>query len=95
MKVELEGLAADSGDANGDDEHDPEGSTLAYERAQVAALLAEAECNLGDLDTASARLKAGTYSVCEACGEKIALERLEALPAARRCIGCASAPLPR
>jgi RNA polymerase-binding transcription factor DksA len=94
MTVELEGLAADSGDANGDDEHDPEGSTLAYERARVAALLTEAESNLGDLDSALTKLKAGNYSVCEACGEKIPPERLETLPAARRCFHCATAPLP-
>src|SRR3954451_11319813 len=32
--------------ANADDEHDPEGSTIAFERAQVAALLAQARAHL-------------------------------------------------
>jgi RNA polymerase-binding transcription factor DksA len=94
MQVELEGLAADAADRNGDDEHDPEGSTLAYERARVAALLAEAESSLEDLDVALSKLKAGHFSACETCGGKIAAERLEALPAARRCFRCATDPLP-
>jgi DnaK suppressor protein len=91
MRTELEGLAGDADDANGDDEHDPEGSTLAYERARVAALLTEAESNLLDLDRALAKLAAGNYSVCEVCGEEIARDRLEALPAARTCFDCATA----
>ena len=95
MTSEIAGLAGDAGDANGDDEHDPEGSTVAYERARVAALLAESESNLRDLDMALEKLAKGTYTVCEGCGGTIAWERLEALPAARRCIECASTPPPR
>jgi DnaK suppressor protein len=90
VRSELEGLAGDAEDANGDDEHDPEGSTLAYERARVAALLAEAESTLEDVDRALVKLGSGTYAVCELCGGEIAAERLEALPATRACIGCAA-----
>ena len=95
MTSEVAGLAGDAGDANGDDEHDPEGSTLAYERARAGALLAEAESNLGDLDLALEKLARGNYAACEQCGATIPRERLEALPAARRCFTCASAPPPR
>ena len=95
MTSEVAGLAGDAADANGDDEHDPEGSTVAYERARVAALLAEAKSNLRDLDLALEKLAAGSYAVCESCGGTIPPERLEALPAARRCFDCASAPPPR
>ncbi len=95
VRAELDGLAGDAEDANGDDEHDPEGSTLAYERARVAALLAEAESNLDDLDRALVKVASGNYAVCERCGDEIGAERLEALPAARTCIACASAPPPR
>jgi RNA polymerase-binding transcription factor DksA len=92
MTSEVASLAGDAGDANGDDEHDPEGSTLAYERARAAALLAEAESNLRDLDLALEKLATGNYATCENCGAMISRERLEALPAARRCFTCASAP---
>ncbi|MGC9671247.1 TraR/DksA family transcriptional regulator [Planosporangium sp. 12N6] len=74
-----------------DDEHDPEGATIAFERAQVAALLGRARERLADLDRAVEQLDAGTYGVCEHCGQPIAAERLAARPAARTCITCASA----
>jgi DnaK suppressor protein len=82
--------AITTANANIDDEHDPEGSTIAYERAQVAALLAGAQSNLGDLDCAVARLSAGDYSVCERCHSQISSERLAALPAGRTCFDCAN-----
>lgn len=72
-----------------DDEHDPEGATVAFERAQTASLLAEARRDLDELDAAERRLDAGTYGICEKCGGPISPERLDALPAARRCIDCA------
>jgi RNA polymerase-binding transcription factor DksA len=87
-QADLDAIAA--ANANTDDEHDPEGSTIAYERAQVAALLAGAQSNLGDLDCALARLSAGDYSVCERCHSQISAERLAALPAGRTCFDCAN-----
>ena len=73
-----------------DDEHDPEGHTIAFERQQVAALRDAALAQVAALDAAIARLDDGTYGVCEACGGAIGDERLAALPAARTCIRCAA-----
>lgn len=73
-------------DANSDDEHDPEGATLAFERSQSDAMIREARGRLADVDAALARLDAGTYGRCEACGERIPAGRLEIRPAARRCV---------
>ncbi|WP_229928101.1 TraR/DksA family transcriptional regulator [Kitasatospora indigofera] len=72
-----------------DDEHDPEGSSTAFERAQVASLLAQAKEHLAELDQAQERLERGDYGRCERCGEPIPTERLEARPAARTCVPCA------
>lgn len=72
-----------------DDEHDPEGSTIAYERAQVSALLDRARSRLAELDDAVERFTAGTYGVCDSCEGPIGDARLEALPATTRCVGCA------
>lgn len=91
MTTEFEGIVAAS---SVDDEHDPEGPTLAFERAQVTALLNEARSYLGDLDHAIAKLAVGIYAVCERCGAQIAPERLAARPAARTCIQCAASPCP-
>jgi DnaK suppressor protein len=73
-----------------DDEHDPEGSTIAFERSQASTLLAAAREHLTDVDAALARIAAGNYGHCERCGQEIARDRLLARPTARTCIGCAA-----
>jgi RNA polymerase-binding transcription factor len=83
------GIVAAAAGANTDDEHDPEGATIAFERAQLAALAAQAREHLAELDGALARLDRGRYGLCEACGTPIAPARLAARPAARTCITCA------
>ena len=85
----LTDIVSNSDGANSDDEHDPEGSTIAFERAQVSALLASARAYLGALDEALARLSGGSYWECQRCGGGIAPERLAARPAAVHCIACA------
>lgn len=74
-----------------DDEHDPEGSTIAFERAAVASMSRDARDELDELDAAEQRIEDGTYGRCERCGRAIGEPRLEALPTARRCITCTSA----
>lgn len=74
-----------------DDEHDPEGATIGFERAQVVALVAAAREHLREIDAADARLQAGVHGTCERCGAAIAEERLEARPTARTCVRCAEA----
>jgi DnaK suppressor protein len=73
-----------------DDEHDPEGATIGFERAQVTALLTDAEAHLTALDEVADRVAAGRYGTCETCGGAIGDERLEARPTARRCVTCAT-----
>jgi DnaK suppressor protein len=79
--------------SNADDEHDPEGSTIAYERAQTSALAEQALAHLREIAAAVQRLDEGTYGVCEVCGDAIPAERLEARPTARTCV--THAPRPR
>jgi len=90
MRGDFEAIVAAAVDSNADDEHDPEGSTIAYDRAQTAALLSEAQEYLSDIDEAFERLANGRYFNCAVCGAPIAHERLSARPAARTCIQCAS-----
>ena len=73
-----------------DDEHDPEGATIAYERAQALALLRQAREDLDVLAAARRRLETGQAVECVKCRRAIAPERLIALPTARRCIDCAA-----
>ncbi|WP_308042409.1 TraR/DksA C4-type zinc finger protein [Micromonospora sp. PLK6-60] len=89
LSRDLDGVIDASLDSNADDEHDPEGATIAFERAQVTALLADARRRLAELDAALDRLDAGTYGTCERCGSPIPAERLAVRPSARTCVGCA------
>jgi len=85
---EHRGFVEASRDTNADDEHDPEGATIAFEREQVATLVRQAEDQVAEVDAALARIEAGTYGGCERCGRPIAAERLEARPSARTCVSC-------
>ncbi|MGL5851037.1 MAG: TraR/DksA family transcriptional regulator [Phycicoccus sp.] len=89
MRSDMERLHAASRDSNADDEHDPEGQTIAYERSQLAALIDSAQRRLVELDAAAARLADGTWGCCEVCAEPIAVARLEARATARTCVRCA------
>lgn len=93
--VRLTGLRRDFGlivsasaDSNADDEHDPEGSTIAFERSQVNALIDQAERHLAEIESACTRVADGTYGRCAICGEMITAARLEARPTARTCVAC-------
>ena len=60
---EFDDVVAASQASNADDEHDPEGATIAFERQQVVALLEQAQRRLADVDAALARRDAGAEDV--------------------------------
>lgn len=72
--------------ANVDDEHDPEGATLAWERGSLGAVRDDAVRRLDLVDRALARLDAGTYGRCAVGGEPIPAARLAAVPWAVTCV---------
>ena len=86
LREDYAGVVDASRDTNADDEHDPEGHTIAFERSQTGALVRQAERHLAEIDAAVARVAAGTWGRCEVCGEPIAPARLEARPTARTCV---------
>jgi DnaK suppressor protein len=73
-----------------DDEHDPEGATIAYERAQASALLRQARADLDALAARHRELEREERVVCVSCGREINPERLAALPTTSHCVACAS-----
>ncbi len=87
---DYDSVVAASLDTNADDEHDPEGTTIAFERSQIGALVTHVRRHVAEVDAALERLDQGSYGVCERCGAPIGADRLEALPAARTCIVCAA-----
>jgi len=53
-------------------------------------IVTELEERFNNVKDALERIKKGTYGVCENCGAKIPIARLEANPSAATCIDCAS-----
>jgi RNA polymerase-binding transcription factor DksA len=73
-----------------DDEHDPEGATVAYERAQASALLRQARADRDALVVTRRQLELGQRVVCAVCGRNIDFERVAAVPTTSRCVRCAA-----
>ena len=90
LAAQVDALAEQQALTTHDDEHDPEGVTIGFHRAQLLGLLEGARRDLEAVERAAQRLAEGTYGRCLRCGEPIPAERLEALPAAETCLACAS-----
>ena len=90
LEQEYAGILEASGSAGTDDEHDPEGATIAFEREHAATLLGRVREHLAQIDAALGRLADGSYGTCANCGRPIGTARLSARPVATTCIECAS-----
>jgi RNA polymerase-binding transcription factor DksA len=95
LRRDVRNIIAAAADVATDDEHDPEGATIAYERSRTQALIEQAELHLSEIDAASARLVDGRYGICVRCGRSIGSERLQARPFVSTCIDCAATGLGR
>ena len=89
LERQLDEIVAASQGSNADDEHDPEGATIAFERQLVVSLIERSRVTRDDIVRAVGQLDVGTYGGCEQCGQPIGTERLEARPNALTCITCA------
>jgi RNA polymerase-binding transcription factor DksA len=75
------------------DHYDPnfaDSSQVTAERGEAEALATQLRATLSEVEHALGKLDAGTYGTCDNCGQPISEARLEAVPAARWCITCAS-----
>jgi len=89
LEHSFDGIVEATSDVATDDEHDPEGHTIAWERQQIAALLDETRAMLTAIEAAQQRLDDARYGTCTVCGREINAERLDALPATPTCVDCA------
>lgn len=83
------GLSGGAGDLSFDSNF-ADSSQVTAERGEVEALAGNLRESLGDVEAAIAKLDGGGYGDCESCGQPIGPDRLEAKPAARLCMDCAS-----
>ncbi len=72
------------------DEGFADSGQVAAERGEVEALAGSLRETLQEINDALAKMEAGSYGRCESCGQQIPEPRLEAKPAAKFCIDCAS-----
>ncbi|MET7380086.1 TraR/DksA C4-type zinc finger protein [Streptomyces sp. NPDC005526] len=85
-EASLAGLMRDSGDGAGDDQADTGTKNIAREHEM--ALTANAREMLLQTERALDRLDAGTYGLCENCGNAIGKARMQAFPRATLCVEC-------
>lgn len=88
---DIESIRVSRQDVATDDEHDPEGPTLAFERSQVNAVLDNTRTHLASIEQALALVDGDEFGICAGCGERIPFARLEVRPYATRCVSCADA----
>lgn len=65
-------------------------AAITSERTEVLGLVETLKIQLDDVDAAVEKLEAGTYGICESCGEEIGVARMEGRPTSRYCVECKS-----
>ena len=86
LQSQLDELVADTDSSPEFDENFADSAQVAAEMGENLALAANLRDQLDDVQSALARIAAGTYGRCEVCGKEISAARLEAMPATRYCI---------
>lgn len=86
LRTNIDSVSDARQDSNVDDEHDPEGSTIAFELSQASTLLRASSERLAEIDAALKRLDDGSYGYCLACGNPVPPGRLEARPWTLYCV---------
>ena len=72
----------------GFDDDPADAGSASFERETAQSLSNHARRLLTQIDDALRRMDAGSYGICERCGERIEADRLEALPYATLCMTC-------
>ena len=90
LEQQLGELALDDGRRLSFDQNFADSSQVTAERGEVEALAGTLRESLTDVEAAIVRLDGGSFGACEKCGQPIPPARLEANPAARLCMECAS-----
>ena len=84
-------IADEAGGMGGREEGFADSAHVTAERSEKLAFVEQLQTHKEEIDAAFRRIEEGTYGNCERCGQPISPERLEAIPATRLCVNCASA----
>ncbi|HMM29082.1 MAG: TraR/DksA C4-type zinc finger protein [Chloroflexota bacterium] len=69
--------------------HPADDGTAVHDQQINHSTYQAAQDRLREVEDALARYEAGTYGICENCGQEIDIARLEAIPYTRVCLRCA------
>ena len=72
------------------DQNFADSSQVTAERGEAEALAGSLKESLAEVEHALGKMGTDSFGLCERCGQQIPPARLEAMPAARLCINCAS-----
>lgn len=82
-------FAADTNELSSHRTHIADQGTENFQREFASQLRSIESRSIREIDEALNRIAAGTYGICEQCGEPIPRDRLEVVPYARLCMKCA------
>ncbi len=88
MATEIQWIGDDQGDEGSAGNHMGDDGSNVSEAERLSTLSADMQDVLSQTESALERLDAGTYGLCQRCGQPIAAERLEAFPFVTYCIQC-------
>jgi RNA polymerase-binding protein DksA len=77
-----------SGEISAHSSHIADQGTETMEREKAFLFIAQKRERLEEVEQALSRIEAGTFGVCESCGENIPARRLERIPTASLCVPC-------
>jgi len=70
------------------DNHPADAASETYERTKDLAIEQNFREMIEGIDEALRKIDAGTYGLCDRCGQPINIERLKVIPSATLCIEC-------
>jgi RNA polymerase-binding protein DksA len=78
----------ESGELSSLPQHLAEMGSQEYDKGFTFVMLEVLSKELKNIETALEKIQKGTYGICDNCGNKIAKERLMALPSTNLCLNC-------
>jgi RNA polymerase-binding transcription factor DksA len=69
--------------------HQADDATMVYDQTADESAFRAVKTRLGQIKEAIAKHEAGSYGICENCGQEIDIARLEAIPYTPLCLNCA------
>lgn len=88
VQEEIRSIGIEEGNEGGVGNHPADDGSSVMEGERLATMSNNLHEALLQVDSALERIDAGTFGICQRCGQEIGAERLEAFPYVAYCINC-------